>query len=182
MFRLLFVLGFVSLQGRRVISGSFSGTFRFGGGGSSGLFLRGGSRSGSLWGWLLRARVSGSVSFFLLRWRAAVFAALLQLGTVSGGSLCGSGSLALFVLGRSASRAFVLLVGSLALRRWGIPLLLSLELFPCYVSAEAGLDFGGCLMGFIFWFDAILLNLLVPILIFFNLGKRTREEGRGENR
>lgn len=51
LFRLLFVLGFVSLQGRRVISGSFSGTFRFGG--SSGLFLRGGSRSGSLWGRLL---------------------------------------------------------------------------------------------------------------------------------
>lgn len=51
LFRLLFVLGFVSLQGRRVISGSFSGTFRFSG--SSGLFLRGGSRSGSLWGWLL---------------------------------------------------------------------------------------------------------------------------------
>lgn len=51
LFRLLFVLGFVSLQGWRVISGSFSGTFRLGGG--SGFFLRGGGRSSSLRGWLL---------------------------------------------------------------------------------------------------------------------------------
>ena len=65
----------------------------------------------------------------------------------------------------------------ISLSSLGIILLLSFQLFPCYVSTEASLNFGRGLMSFIFWFDTILFNLLV-LIIFFNLygEKRGKKE------
>lgn len=171
MFRLLLGRRIFGLGGRRVVSGSFSGTFCLS---RAGLLLRGGR---SLGGCLLCGSIGGALPLLLLGRSFAGFAGLLLgLGAGAWGRFRGSGAFSLLLLRAFRDGGFILFI-CLRLGGWGITLLLSFELFPRYVSTEASLNFGRGLMSFIFWFDAILFNLLV-LIIFFNL---CREKG-GEKR